>query len=204
MTDSLERIFKDRLFETKKNPDRDWSKIMERAGGELYGEVTSMFPYPEIALCALIQCLSEVALCQHDKYKRARLLDKIKDAVKDRIEEMERIEAEEAKTGYGQYEEDEAAPRRRVSASKPASPSPSTSKPKTPPPSKPIEDGRPYPEEEIDPEDEVDYEADDNQPDPPGPEPDEEEDGDSDPDQSPWVHPNPSKEAGFKPPPRRT
>lgn len=95
MEDNLGRIFKEHLFETKKDPNRDWSKIANRAGAEMYEEVVGSFSHPEIALCATIHCLAELVMCA-EKGKRSLLIERLKDAVRDRVTVFEGEEAEEA------------------------------------------------------------------------------------------------------------
>jgi hypothetical protein len=109
MTDPLSAIFKDGLFQTKKNPDRDWTIIAERAGGDLYGFTCETFAHPEIALCAIIHALAEVIACQPDNQKREKLLKCIPDAVRCCMEGIEKMESDEPYEyeGEGQEEEQE-------------------------------------------------------------------------------------------------
>ena len=99
MEDNLGRIFKDRLFETKKDPNRDWGKIADRAGSELYEDVVRTFSHPEIALCAVVHCLSELILCC-DKQKRPALIDRLKEAVRERVASFESEDGDEGE-GHG-------------------------------------------------------------------------------------------------------
>ena len=177
MSDELLRIFKDGLFETKKSPDRDWGKIAERAGGELYEEVSAMFPYPEVALCGLVRCLAEVVMCQTDKSKRQRLIDRLRDVLKEQVVLMEKMEDEDKDAGYGDYEEDEPEEEGDDEEEGPDKPKPE--------------------EEEVDDEAEVDFKK--NQPDPPGPEPEEGDEEEADSDKSPFGRPKPTSESGWKP-----
>ncbi len=104
MTESLSRIFKDRLYKTAKNPDRNWEMIANRAGPELMAEVHQLFPHPEIALCAITYVTAELVLLQPDDFKRRSILDNLKRAVE---EQMKKLETEQAEGGYEQEEPDE-------------------------------------------------------------------------------------------------
>jgi hypothetical protein len=107
MADSLSAIFKDGLFVTKKSPNRDWAQISSKAGNHLYGIICEEFANPEVALCALIHSLAEVALCQTEKNKREKLLKHVPDAVLECIKRIEDAESDEPYEYEGEGEEEE-------------------------------------------------------------------------------------------------
>lgn len=94
-TDALSAIFKDGLFHTKKNPNRDWMPIALRAGDDVYAYVCEAFQHPEVGLCGLIEALAEVILCQQDQGKRAKLIKAIPDALDACIDNLSKLEDEE-------------------------------------------------------------------------------------------------------------
>jgi hypothetical protein len=109
MSDALSEIFKSGLFRTKKNPDRDWMVIAERAGSQLYGIVCEEFAHPEVALCALLHAVGEVILCESEDTKREKLVKLFPDAILACVKNLEEMEDEEP------YEfEGEEAPEREI------------------------------------------------------------------------------------------
>ena len=189
MTDSLSSIFKDGLFQTKKNPKRDWTQISDRAGQQLYGIVCEEFAHPEVALCALIHATAEVILCQTEKSKRDKLAKCLPDAILECVKRIEETESDEPYEFEGEEGEDLGEEEGEEG-----------------PPGKP---GDPEQEEdEVDPSAEVDFKAHPmsgmakNQPERPSPEPSEEDDDfpmeDDDPNESTF-NDNPTKLAGFRP-----
>lgn len=187
MADSLSAIFKDGLFVTKKNPNRDWTHISDRAGNHLYGIVCEEFANPEVALCALIHSLAEVVMCQTEKGKREKLIKHIPDAI---LECAKRIEETESDEPYEYEGEEDQGPDPEEGPGKPGEGS----------------------DEEVEDDTEVDFKAHpirhaNNQPERPSPEPEDEDDDfpmeDDDPNESQFNN-NPTKLAGFqkKRPPR--
>lgn len=198
MAESLSRIFKDKMFETAKDPNRNWEAIAAKAGDLLAPQVEELFPYPEIGICALVNCLADIIILQEDKGVRVRICERLKDALKERIEVIEKeepdsddyeFEAEEEET-----EEDEPKEPERKKGTKP------------PPPQGPEDmDEEEEEEEEIDPDAEVDYKE-ENGASLPGedhrPSDNDEDEGDDDPDESKLEaneEDSPARQAGYRP-----
>lgn len=108
MTDSLSAIFKNGLFVTTKNPNRDWMQISGRAGNHLYSIICEEFANPEVALCAIVHSMAEIIMCQTDKAKREKLMKCIPDALHDCLETIEETSSDEPYEYEGEGEQEES------------------------------------------------------------------------------------------------
>jgi hypothetical protein len=197
MSQTISRIFKDNLFKTRKSTERDWEQIADKAGEELYSEIASIFPDPEIALCGTIHVLAELVMCQPDADKRKQLLDCLTPAISERLAIIEAQDEEEPED----YDIEQSSPRRRPRKHEEEDfPIPSPNDPEMPEDDfedndkeEGEEEEEEEEEEEVDPEDEVDFKkSDDDEDEPPNPdkpipegdEEDEDDNGDDDSDES--------------------
>lgn len=107
MTDSLSAIFKNGLFVTTKNPNRDWMQISGRAGNHLYSIICEEFANPEVALCAIVHSMAEILMCQTDKAKREKLMKCVPDILHDCLKHIEDSSSDEPYEYEGEGQEEE-------------------------------------------------------------------------------------------------
>lgn len=121
MPDALKRIFAENLYPKQK--DRNWERVADRCGDELCGEMMEMFPHQEQALCATVHAMASLIM-MGKKEKRMILLERIKDAILERMQILQ----EEEDEGPGDEDEEEIDADAEVDfASVPERPSPEPS-----------------------------------------------------------------------------
>ena len=102
MPDSLRRIFHENLY--PKSKDRNWERRADRCGDEVEGMLNDLFKHQEDALLGTIHAMGSLIMLAK-KEKRVLLLERVKDAIMDRIVMFQEDEEE---FGPGDEEEDDA------------------------------------------------------------------------------------------------
>lgn len=101
MPDALHRIFKENLY--PKTKDRNWERRADKCGDEVEGALNELFRNPEDALLGVIHALAGLVM-QAKKEKRMVLVERVKDAIVDRLMDFQADEDE-----YGPEDEDDEA-----------------------------------------------------------------------------------------------